>query len=52
MPLFVVVPLACYIKVVLAHTIVVRRCGCSAPFTLAFEPVVEINPLHRDTGPL
>ena len=37
---------------VLAHAIPVRRCVYSSPVTLAFEPVVEINPLSRDTGPL
>ena len=30
------------------------RCSCvrSSPATLAFEPVVEINPLLRDTRPV
>ena len=35
-----------------AHAVVVRSCGRSSPVTLAFEPVVEINLLPHDTGPL
>ena len=30
----------------------VCRCKCLSPVTLAFEPVVKINPLPWDTGPL
>ena len=34
------------------HTVAVCVRVCSSPVTLAFEPVVESNPLPRDTGPL
>ena len=37
---------------VLAHAVTVCSCVCSSPVTLTFEPVVEINPLLQDTGPL
>ena len=33
------------------HAIAVRVYVCSSPVTLAFESVVVINPLRRDTGP-
>ena len=35
---------------VLAHAIAVRSCRHSSPVTSAFEPVVEINRLHRTQG--
>ena len=34
------------------HTVAARSCGRSSPVALAFEPVVENNPICRDTGPL
>ena len=33
-----------------AHSIAGHSCGRSSPVALALEPVVEINPLGRDTG--
>ena len=35
-----------------AHAVAARGCRRSSYVTSAFEPVVDINPLHRDTGPL
>ena len=35
-----------------AHSIAARSCGHSPPLALAFELVVEIDPLGQDTGPL
>ena len=35
-----------------AHAVAAHRYGCSSLATLAFEPVVEINLLSWDTGPL
>ena len=37
---------------VLVHALAVHKCRCSSPVTLLFEPMVEINPLRRVTGPL
>ena len=34
------------------HAIAARSRRRSSPVTLIFEPVVEVNPLRRDTGPL
>ena len=34
------------------HAIAAYSCRPSSPVALAFEPVVEINLLHQDTGPL
>ena len=35
-----------------AHAVAVHSCGCLYPVTSVFEPVVDINPLPWDTGPL
>ena len=36
----------------LTGAVAAHGCYRSPPVTLAFKPVVEINPLRRDTGPL
>ena len=46
-----VVQLQCKVKgKVREHAVAARRCGRSSPVTLAFETVVKINLLPRDTG--
>ena len=39
------------VQVKCVDAVAVRSCGRSSPIAFAFEPVVEINPLLRDTGP-